>query len=175
MLAIMRSNQRGLSVKTKRSAINRLASGRGVTAPLTNHAARIIRFLWSVYLNWVIRARPTEIARFVDFGCTPRAHDSFAPSDQTFSKTCPRRTLFWNSTAAYTGFRILPQCLPRFQPGFGKPLKVALRRWALSAVGAGEGVVRASEYVALQQQVRELQRLLGKKRWRTSKLSPHSG
>jgi transposase len=34
---------------------------------------------------------------------------------------------------------------------------------ALSAVGAGEGVVPASDYRALQQQVRELQRLLGKK------------
>ena len=34
---------------------------------------------------------------------------------------------------------------------------------ALSAVGAGEEVVPASEYKALQQQVRELQRLLGKK------------
>ena len=34
---------------------------------------------------------------------------------------------------------------------------------ALSAVGAGEEVVVASEYRALQHQVRELQRLLGKK------------
>lgn len=34
---------------------------------------------------------------------------------------------------------------------------------ALSAVGAGEEVVPASEYRALQQQNRELQRLLGKK------------
>src|SRR5712692_286007 len=34
---------------------------------------------------------------------------------------------------------------------------------ALSAVGAGEEVVPSSEYRALQQQVRELQRLLGKK------------
>ena len=34
---------------------------------------------------------------------------------------------------------------------------------ALSAVGAGEEVVPASEYRALQQQVRELQRLLGKR------------
>jgi transposase len=34
---------------------------------------------------------------------------------------------------------------------------------ALSAVGAGEEVVPASEYRSLQQQVRELQRLLGKK------------
>lgn len=34
---------------------------------------------------------------------------------------------------------------------------------ALSAVGAGEEVVPASEYRALQGQVRELQRLLGKK------------
>ena len=34
---------------------------------------------------------------------------------------------------------------------------------ALSAVGAGEEVVPASEYRALQNQVRELQRLLGKK------------
>jgi transposase len=34
---------------------------------------------------------------------------------------------------------------------------------ALSAVGAGEEVVPASEYRALQQQVRELQWLLGKK------------
>ena len=34
---------------------------------------------------------------------------------------------------------------------------------ALSAVGAGEEVVAASEYRALQHQVRELQRLLGKK------------
>jgi len=34
---------------------------------------------------------------------------------------------------------------------------------ALSAVGAGEEVVPASEYKALQQQIRELQRLLGKK------------
>ena len=34
---------------------------------------------------------------------------------------------------------------------------------ALSAVGAGEAVVAASEYRAVQQQVRELQRLLGKK------------
>ena len=34
---------------------------------------------------------------------------------------------------------------------------------ALSAVGAGEAVVPASEYRALQSQVRELQRLLGKK------------
>src|SRR5262249_8578935 len=34
---------------------------------------------------------------------------------------------------------------------------------ALSAVGAGEEVVPASEYRALQHRVRELQRLLGKK------------
>src|SRR5213080_2868237 len=34
---------------------------------------------------------------------------------------------------------------------------------ALAAVGAGEAVVPASEYRALQSQVRELQRLLGKK------------
>jgi len=34
---------------------------------------------------------------------------------------------------------------------------------ALSAVGAGEEVVAASEYRALQHHVRELQRLLGKK------------
>ena len=34
---------------------------------------------------------------------------------------------------------------------------------ALSAVGAGEEVVLASDFKALQQQVRELQRLLGKK------------
>lgn len=34
---------------------------------------------------------------------------------------------------------------------------------ALSAVGAGEEVVAASEYRVLQHQVRELQRLLGKK------------
>jgi len=34
---------------------------------------------------------------------------------------------------------------------------------ALSAIGAGEEVVAASEYRALQHQVRELQRLLGKK------------
>jgi transposase len=34
---------------------------------------------------------------------------------------------------------------------------------ALSAVGAGEEVVAASEYRALQHQIRELQRLLGKK------------
>lgn len=34
---------------------------------------------------------------------------------------------------------------------------------ALSAVGAGEGVVPASDYRVLQHQVRELQRLLGKK------------
>jgi transposase len=34
---------------------------------------------------------------------------------------------------------------------------------ALAAAGAGEEVVPASEYKALQQQVRELQRLLGKK------------
>jgi transposase len=34
---------------------------------------------------------------------------------------------------------------------------------ALSAVGAGEEVVPASEYRGLQSQVRELQRLLGKK------------
>ena len=34
---------------------------------------------------------------------------------------------------------------------------------ALSAVGAGEEVVPASDFKALQQQVRELQRLLGKK------------
>ena len=34
---------------------------------------------------------------------------------------------------------------------------------ALSAVGAGEEVVAASDYRALQQQNRELQRLLGKK------------
>jgi hypothetical protein len=33
----------------------------------------------------------------------------------------------------------------------------------MSAVGAGEEVVPASEYRALQSQVRELQRLLGKK------------
>src|SRR5437868_9432876 len=38
---------------------------------------------------------------------------------------------------------------------------------ALSAVGAGEQVVPASEYRALQHQVRELQRLLGKKPSRT--------
>ena len=34
---------------------------------------------------------------------------------------------------------------------------------ALTAAGAGEEVVPASEYKVLQQQVRELQRLLGKK------------
>jgi transposase len=34
---------------------------------------------------------------------------------------------------------------------------------ALSAVGAGEEVIPASDYRALQHQVRELQRLLGKK------------
>ena len=34
---------------------------------------------------------------------------------------------------------------------------------ALSAVGAGEEVIAASEYRALQHQIRELQRLLGKK------------
>ena len=34
---------------------------------------------------------------------------------------------------------------------------------ALSAVGAGEEVVPAAEYRALQHQVRELERLLGKK------------
>ena len=34
---------------------------------------------------------------------------------------------------------------------------------ALSAIGAGEQVVPASEYRSLQHQVRELQRLLGKK------------
>ena len=34
---------------------------------------------------------------------------------------------------------------------------------ALSAVGVGEEVVPASDYRSLQQQVRELQRLLGKK------------
>lgn len=34
---------------------------------------------------------------------------------------------------------------------------------ALSAVGAGEDVVPASDFKALQEQVRELQRLLGKK------------
>jgi transposase len=34
---------------------------------------------------------------------------------------------------------------------------------ALSAVGAGEQVVPASDYRGLRQQVRELQRLLGKK------------
>jgi transposase len=34
---------------------------------------------------------------------------------------------------------------------------------ALSAIGAGEELVAASEYRALQHQVRELQRLLGKK------------
>jgi transposase len=34
---------------------------------------------------------------------------------------------------------------------------------ALSAIGAGEAVVPASEYRALQSQIRELQRLLGKK------------
>src|SRR6478735_12702351 len=34
---------------------------------------------------------------------------------------------------------------------------------ALSAIGAGEEVVPASDYRALQHQVRELQRLLGKK------------
>ena len=34
---------------------------------------------------------------------------------------------------------------------------------ALSAIGAGEEVVAASEYRSLQHQVRELQRLLGKK------------
>ena len=34
---------------------------------------------------------------------------------------------------------------------------------ALSAIGAGEEVVPSSEYRALQHQVRELQRLLGKK------------
>jgi transposase len=33
----------------------------------------------------------------------------------------------------------------------------------LSAIGADEPVVPASEYKALQQQIRELQRLLGKK------------
>ena len=38
---------------------------------------------------------------------------------------------------------------------------------ALSAVGAGEEVVPAFEYRVLQRQVRELQRLLGKRPWRT--------
>jgi transposase len=41
---------------------------------------------------------------------------------------------------------------------------------ALSAVGAGEEVVAASEYRALQHQVRELQRLLGKKTLETEVL-----
>src|SRR5258708_17126642 len=41
---------------------------------------------------------------------------------------------------------------------------------ALSAVGAGEEVVPASEYRALQSQVRELQRLLGKKTLETELL-----
>ena len=35
--------------------------------------------------------------------------------------------------------------------------------WALTAAGSGEQVVPASDYRALQSQVRELQRLLGKK------------
>src|SRR3977135_1247464 len=38
---------------------------------------------------------------------------------------------------------------------------------ALSAIGAGEEVVAASEYRALQHQVRELQRLLGQKTLQT--------
>jgi transposase len=41
---------------------------------------------------------------------------------------------------------------------------------ALSAVGAGEEVVPASDYRALQHQVRELQRLLGKKTLETEVL-----
>jgi transposase len=39
----------------------------------------------------------------------------------------------------------------------------ALCQWRAVGGGAGEQVVAASEYRALQQQVRELQRLLGKK------------
>lgn len=65
-----------------------------------------------------------------------------------------------------------------FQPGMNVSLVARehglspslLFRWrklssqgALQAVGADESVVPASEYKALQQQVRELQRLLGKK------------
>ena len=46
---------------------------------------------------------------------------------------------------------------------------------ALSAVGAGEEVVAASEYRVLQQQVRELQRLLGKKTKRIERLSDALG
>ena len=49
----------------------------------------------------------------------------------------------------------------RAEPGV--QVAPALRQGALSAVGAGEEVVPASEYRALQHQVRELQRLLGKK------------
>jgi transposase len=40
---------------------------------------------------------------------------------------------------------------------------MVLRRRRDSAVGAGEEVAPASDYRALQQQVREMQRLLGKK------------
>jgi transposase len=65
-----------------------------------------------------------------------------------------------------------------FQPGMNVSLVARehrispslLFRWrklssqgSLQAVGADESVVPASEYKALQQQVRELQRLLGKK------------
>ena len=65
-----------------------------------------------------------------------------------------------------------------FQPGMNVSLVARqhgvspslLFRWrklssqgSLQAVGADESVVAASEYKALQQQVRELQRLLGKK------------
>jgi transposase len=45
----------------------------------------------------------------------------------------------------------------------GMSVSLVARQGALSAMGAGEEVVPASEYRALQHQVRELQRLLGKK------------
>jgi len=44
MVVSTRSNHAGLSLPTKRSAISRLARGRGLTATPTNHPARMIRF-----------------------------------------------------------------------------------------------------------------------------------
>ncbi|CDK62777.1 Mobile element protein [Klebsiella pneumoniae IS10] len=41
---------------------------------------------------------------------------------------------------------------------------------SLTAVAAGEQVVPASELVAAMKQIKELQRLLGKKRWKMNSL-----
>jgi hypothetical protein len=73
---------------------------------------------------------------------------------------CPGAAEPWSLTS-------LREKADQDRPQGGKPR--ALRHWrrlyadgALSAVGAGEEVVPTSQYRALQHQVRERQRLLGK-------------